>query len=572
MTRTVGETGIGGRSEWASPRRSRGGGIGRLPGIALLLWALLLPCSLAAQGSPGAAPGGSEQPVEMAPVTIDGRVLFRVRGISAYPAAQRAGVVRGRILSIARDPGIPPESIRIEERDDRTNVLAGDRFLVGVVDADLEAEGILLPRKMLAELYAGQIGNAIRRYRQEREPQVLLRSALSSLGAMALLALFLLALRSGVRRIDVSIEKRFRDRVRGVQTRTFSLIRSEQILSATCRAVHTLAWIVGLSAAYLASHFALGRFPWTRPFADRMFSLLLDPLETIGKGLVASLPDLAFLLVLFFVTRFAVRLIRLFFTGVAEGRIAVSRFEPEWAIPTFKIVRLFVIAFVAVIAYPYIPGSESSAFKGISIFLGVIVSIGSSSVLANVIAGYSLTYRRAFRLGDRVRIGEYVGDVVEMRNQVTHLRTIKNEEVVVPNSVILGSAVVNYSSQARERGLILHTTVGIGYETPWRQVDAMLRIAAERTPGLLREPPPFSLQTSLGDFCITYELNVHTDRPAEMAVLYSALHRNILDVFNEYGVQIMTPAYRTDTPQPKVVPRDQWYAEPARPPDPPGES
>jgi small-conductance mechanosensitive channel len=186
--------------------------------------------------------------------------------------------------------------------------------------------------------------------------------------------------------------------------------------------------------------------------------------------------------------------------------------------------------------------------------------------MGNYIAGYSLTYRRPFRLGDRVKIGTHVGDVERVRLLVTHLRTPKNEEVVVPNSQILNAEVINFSSMARERGLILHTTVGIGYETPWRQVEAILMEAAARTPGLRREPAPFVLQNALGDFCVTYEINAYCDTPQAMPELYTELHRNILDGFNEYGVQIMTPAYESDPRQPKVVPKEDWYAAPARPP------
>jgi small-conductance mechanosensitive channel len=226
-----------------------------------------------------------------------------------------------------------------------------------------------------------------------------------------------------------------------------------------------------------------------------------------------------------------------------------------------------VIAFGVIVAYPYIPGSESAAFKGISLFLGVVFSLGSSSAISNMIAGYTMTYRRAFKLGDRVQIGDVVGDVVEIRLQVTHLRSLKNEEVIIPNSLILNGQVMNYSSLAREDGLILHTTVGIGYEVPWRQVEAMLLTAAARTAGLRQEPRPFVLQRSLADFAVTYELNVYCDDAHRMMPLYTALHRNILDVFNEYGVQIMTPAYESDPAAPKVVPREQWYAPPASAPD-----
>jgi small-conductance mechanosensitive channel len=229
-------------------------------------------------------------------------------------------------------------------------------------------------------------------------------------------------------------------------------------------------------------------------------------------------------------------------------------------------VRLLAITFSVIVAYPYIPGSGSEAFKGVSLFMGIVFSLGSSSLIGNLIAGYTMTYRRAFRLGDRVKIGDQVGDVERMRVLVTHLRTIKNEEVIVPNSTILGSEVINYSSLARQRGLILHTTVGIGYETPWRQVEAMLLEAASRTAGLRSEPAPFVLQRALGDFCVTYEINVFCDKPGAMEQFYADLHRNILDVFNQYGVQIMTPAYMGDPAQPKVVPEDQWYAAPAHVP------
>ena len=316
---------------------------------------------------------------------------------------------------------------------------------------------------------------------------------------------------------------------------------------------------------YLWLQFVLSSFPVTRPLAARLLSLVLEPLSRLGGGFLVLLPDLAFLLVLYLVTRWILGLVRLFFEAVAKGHVTLSNFESDWALPTYRIVRIAIVAFALVVAYPYIPGSRSAAFQSISIFLGVMFSIGSSSFIANIIAGYSMTYRRAFHLGDRIQVGDVFGDVSEIRLQVTHVRSVKNEEIVVPNSTLLNSNVVNYSALARTRGLILHTTVGIGYETPWRQVEAMLLLAAERTPGLLREPPPFVLQKSLGDFCVVYEINVYCDAPAEMARLYARLHQNILDVFNEYGVQIMTPAYEGDPQQPKVVPKDQWWTAPARP-------
>ena len=212
---------------------------------------------------------------------------------------------------------------------------------------------------------------------------------------------------------------------------------------------------------------------------------------------------MCFLVILALVVRVCLRLIRLFFDAVAQGSVAFESFEADWAWPTYKIVRFCVLTLALIVAYPYIPGSDSAAFKGVSLLLGVIVSLGSSSAIANIIAGLMLTYRRAFKVGDRVRVDEITGDVTDVRLQVTHVRTLKNEEVTIPNSAILNGVVVNYSSLAAKHGLILHTTVGIGYETPWRQVEAMLRMAAARTPGLLTEPSPFVLHKALGDFCVT---------------------------------------------------------------------
>jgi small-conductance mechanosensitive channel len=315
--------------------------------------------------------------------------------------------------------------------------------------------------------------------------------------------------------------------------------------------------------------YALGLFPWTRGTANRLVAIALDPLRTMGVGILAFIPNLAFLLILFLVARYVLKLMRLFFDSVASGTVRLHNFDREWAWPTYKIIRLFVIAFAVVVAYPYVPGSDTDAFKGISIFLGVILSLGSSSIIGNIISGFGMTYRRTFRTGDIVRIGGNVGEVQEMRLLVTHLRTPKNEEVIVPNSAILNGEVVNYSTMAKQRGLILHTTVGIGYETSWRQVESMLIEAAARTPGLLRDRLPFVHETSLGDFFVTYEINVYCDTPERMRHIYAELHRNILDVFNEYGVQIMTPAYEGDPEQRKVVPKDRWYAEPARPPEAP---
>jgi small-conductance mechanosensitive channel len=352
-----------------------------------------------------------------------------------------------------------------------------------------------------------------------------------------------------------------------LETKSFEILHVEQVWATLTGALRTVHLLLILAILYSYLGLVLSFFPWTRLLAANLLGYVLTPLQTIGKAVIGYVPSLIFIVILVIITRYGLKVMRLFFVGIEKGTITLSGFDPDWANPTYKLVRLFAIALAVVVAYPYIPGSESAAFKGVSIFIGVIFSLGSSSAISNIIAGYTMAYRRAFKVGDRVKIGDLTGDVAQMRLLVTHLTTIKNEEIIVPNSLILNSHVINYSSLAREQGLILHTTVTIGYDSPWRQVHALLLMAAERTPGLLREPPPFILQRSLDDFYVSYELNAYTDAPRVMVEIYSDLHQNIQDAFNEYGVQIMSPSYRFDPGRPKVVPRERWYTPPAKLPD-----
>jgi small-conductance mechanosensitive channel len=351
-----------------------------------------------------------------------------------------------------------------------------------------------------------------------------------------------------------------------VQLKSFKVVSAERLWYLQQHTFNFLRLIALLGVGFLYLHFVLGLFPWTRAIANWLLESVLEQLQAMGSGLASAIPDLVVLIIIYFVTRNVLRLLFLFFSAVSRGSVTLSSFQPDWADPTYKLVRIGVVVFALVVAYPYIPGSGTQAFKGISIFLGILFSLGSSSTVANVISGYMLIYRRAFKVGDRVKIGDATGDVTERRVQVTHLTTIKNEEVIIPNSAILNSEIVNYSSLARTKGLILHTTVGIGYQTPWRQVEAALLLAAERTSEIMKEPKGFVLQKALADFSITYELNVYCDNPQSMGRVYTGLHRNILDVFNEYGIQIMTPAYEGDPEGPKVVPKSRWFDAPALPP------
>jgi small-conductance mechanosensitive channel len=448
----------------------------------------------------------------------------------------------------------------LDQTDHESRVVAGSTPLVRLFDADGDVE--MVGRKALARVSLPIIHDAIVAYRAARTREALLGSAGRSAVAFLLAVLagcaVLLLARWGERRL----ESRLRQRIQSLAIQSFEVLRAERLWRLVRDFGRLAAGIVLVVIGYLFLHYVLAQLPWTRGAAGVLRGWILAPLKLLGGALVAALPDLIFLVVVYFLTRWVLRLLRLFFEAMGRGEVTFAGFDREWADPTYKLVRVAVVALALVIAYPYIPGSSSEAFKGISLFFGVLLSLGASSIISNILAGFTMTYRRAFHVGDVIRIGDIVGRVTSMRLVVTHLRTPKNEEVVIPNSKILADEIVNYSTLAREHGLILHTTVGIGYETPWRQVEAMLLEAARRTPGLAAAPPPYVQQKALGDFAVTYEINVPCGDPRQMPHLYSELHRRIIDVFNEYGVQIMTPAYEGDPEQPKIVPNEESSSKP----------
>ena len=534
----------------------------RLKFLVALCWAVLvlaLPYQVRATTSAGTAPADVE--IATAPVKVDGQVLFSVRNAWTYPAELRAKIIRERIEAAAADRSIATGSLHVVTTGPYSAIMAGDRILMGVSDDDAQLAG--RSRQELAAALAEKIRVAIDSYRQARRSEAMLGSYGRVAVATLVLCLAALGLLRGWRYVDTRIGERTARLARTLEERSLQEMRADRIggfLRLGWRLLGTVCILVILAtfAGYL-----LEQFPATRPLGVEFFVLLMEPLRIMGTGLVAEVPSLLFLAVLFLLVRFTLRGLRLLSEAVAQGAVTFAGFEAEWARPTYNLARLAIVFFALVVAYPYIPGSDSDAFKGISIFFGVMFSLGSSSAVSNAIAGYMILYRRAFKVGDRVKIGTALGDVIDMHVQVTRLKTLKNEEVIIPNSQILNSEVVNYSSLAVSDGLILHTMVGIGYEVPWRQVEAMLLEAARRTPGLLESKLPFVLQKNLADFAVNYELNAYCADPRAMNRLYSELHRNIQDVFNEYGIQIMTPSYEADPESPKIVPRDQWYAPPA---------
>lgn len=332
-------------------------------------------------------------------------------------------------------------------------------------------------------------------------------------------------------------------KIKSVKIRSFELLsadRSLEILSFLTKVIRFVLFGI-LFYTYITIVFSL--FEFTETWADTLLSYILDPLTIAITSFLKFLPNLFFIIVLSFVFYYVIKLVRLFFIEVDKGTLELPGFYKEWAMPTFKIVRFLILVLAAILIFPYLPGSDSPFFRGISVFLGILFSLGSSSAIANMVAGIVLTYMRPFKIGDRVKIAETTGDVVEKNLLVTRVRTIKNVDITIPNAMVLSSHIINFSSSASQMGLILHTTVTIGYDVPWQKVHELLLSACDENESILKEPKPFVLQTSLDDFYVSYELNVYTNDSNRMAITYSRLHSAIQDKFNQDGVEIMSPHY-----------------------------
>jgi len=496
-------------------------------------------------------------------VVLDGKNLFRISGVKAFPAEKRAENIVNNIIQLAKDQSFDPETLEVKEDMGIFKIYAGDMEVLGVFAEDAKLEGDFEPEVIAKELFKKQIAKAIENYRHERRSGTIKKNIIQALIRTGLLVIVLFVLFWVFRKSDQFFEIRLKRKIDKLESTSKKVIQSEEIWNIFKFINRLLRAAVVLFIIYVFLNFVLGLFPWTRELAFLLLGFVVNPVMFIWQSFVDYLPSLFFLIIICFIFRYILRITRAFFSRVARDQLKISGFESEWAWPTYRIVRIVVIILGLVMAYPYIPGSGSEAFKGISILVGVLFSLGSSSLISNVVAGYTMTYKRAFNVGDRVKFGEHEGEVTDVRLLETTIRSLKNEEIIIPNSTILSGEVINYSNIASKQGVILHTTVGIGYEVPWRQVKAMLLMAAERTDGLTRKAEHFVLQKSLGDFGVIYELNAFCRKPDQMAKIYSDLHENIQDVFNEYGVAIMTPHYVSDTDEPKMVPKEKWYAPPA---------
>ena len=360
--------------------------------------------------------------------------------------------------------------------------------------------------------------------------------------AVSLLAVLLsrLLIRRRLRRLEELPDSRFRP----LRLQAQDLVSSADMKKLWCTVWRGLSWALSLVFFTTALIGLLMTSQWTLTLAARLIVMVSSAVAYVWNGFVGYLPSLLTIVVIVLVVRFVIHMIGLIFDGVRTRRIHLKNFYPEWAETSFSLIKLLIYALTAVIIFPYLPGSSSPAFQGISIFVGVLVSLGSTTAVANVVAGVVLTYTRALNVGDQVEVAEVRGRVVERSTFVTRIQTLKNVIVSIPNSMVLNNNVINYSKNMGQTGLLVHTTITIGYDVPWQTVNELLVNAARKTEGISSHPEPFVLQTSLDDNYVSYELNGWTRKPEELPKTYSALHANILDEFHGRQVEITSPAYR----------------------------
>ncbi len=475
-----------------------------------------------------------------APVLVGGEpAIWIIAGIGPYTPESRAQRISERLSAIIRDRSIQDLKVTMVEVEGSLELRIGPRLVMVVTKKDAEAAGVAQER--VAQEYARQLETAIQNERLRRAPATLIRSGIYAAVATVVLMSILWLVGRLARRLHRSLQK---SRWLGsLRLQKVQIVSADSLRRWIRQVVFGFRILVTLVVLDLYLTYVLGLFPWTRAVSLKLFDYLLAPISAAGTAFLDYFPKLLFVIFITVLVILAIRLVGLFFSQIQNGRLVFADFPAEWADPTNKIVRVLLIAFGVVIAFPYLPASGSPAFAGVSVFMGILISLASSSSLSNMIAGLVLTYTGAFRLGDRVQIGNAYGDIQKTSLLATRIRTIKNEEITIPNSIVLGSSVINFSHKGRTAGLILHTTVTIGYDAPWRKVHDLLIRAAMETPGVLSEPRPFVWQTALNDFYVTYEINAYTDKPHDINDIYAVLHSRIQDSFYEAGVEIMSPHY-----------------------------
>lgn len=477
------------------------------------------------------------------PVVPFGDTLFTIyTSLGSYAAVERAAAVESRLKSLADNYEFSPDSLFLEQHENSYVMRWRDQLVTSV--NDLDALWMATDVVTLANDYLQVIKVSISTYREETSLKKILVGAGQ---ALLIITVIFLLIKGIVKLINWSKRKAIARRgtlFAGVKVRGYELVSAQRQVRAVWLALDLIKWVLILMVIYLALPLLLNIFPMTRGYAPILLGYFLSPLKKIGLAVVGYFPNLITIVVIGVIFRYLLKLLRVFAQELQNGALTIPGFFPDWALPTFQILRVLLLTFMIIVIFPYLPGSESPIFKGVSVFIGVLFTFGSAGALGNIVAGLVLTYMRSFTVGDRVKIGEVSGDIIEKSLLVTRIRTVKNEVISVPNSQVMNSHTINYSMDAPEKGLIIHTNITMGYDIPWQRVHELALAAAAKVEWLESTPAPFVLQSSLDDFYVTYQVNAYTKSPNLQALIYSEFHKHLLDEFHAADIELLSPHFR----------------------------
>ena len=497
------------------------------------------------------------------PVVVEEDTLFTFYAARGGLTPQaRAENAQKNILAVGKKLALNPDSVRVEKTDIVSDIMYADQVLFSVTDRDALWEHTT--RDVLAKQRQQQVVEVLHQLKEDYGlTRQLKRVGYFLLVVVAQVLLFMLT-NWLFRKLRIRIDRLKETRLKPIMIQTYELLNTDKQVRLLHVGANLLRYVVMFVQLLFSVPLVFIIFPQTEKLAFTLLGYLWTPIKSILKGIVDYVPNLFTIIVIWLCVHYLIRLLRYLAMEIEEGRLQINGFYNDWAMPTYHIVRFLLYAFMIAMIYPYLPGSNSGVFQGISVFVGLIVSLGSTTVIGNIIAGLVITYMRPFKLGDFIKLNDTSGNVIEKTPLVTRIRTHKNEVVTIPNSFMMSSHTINYSSSAKEYGLIIHSEVTIGYDAPWRQVHQLLIEAALATPGVTDEPRPFVLQTSLSDWYPVYQVNAYVRNAQELPRIYSILHQNIQDRFNEAGVEIMSPHYMAmrdgnDT----TIPKNDQRANPA---------
>jgi len=532
------------------------GGLFRRPLLATAILVLLSssPC-LRGESIELSSPGATVRILNREIVT------FRV-SIGVYGPGQRALAAENFIRKVAEESRELPE-LEVKVLDGMAHIMVKDQVLLSITPGDVfEIRGDTL--QSTVEKVVKNLEVVFRESLEMRDHFSLLRSTVWAIGstlAFLLLVWLMIRNRRWVERRLIRYSTRQADQLKSNTLRLVGLQNTVPILRGTMTSVF---WLIVSIATYLWIHYILLLFPHTRSFGEQLGSKFFGLATSFWQNTLHALPNLGIVFMIWILARFATTANRRFFKSVARGTYQSRLFDASTAPVTQRLIFLLIWVVAVIVAFPYIPGSHSPAFRGISVLAGLMLSLGSTNLIAQMVNGLIVIYNRICRVGDYVRVNEHEGTLTYIGISTSRLRTYFNEEVYIPNSHLTSSALINYTQTENPDGVVAPVKVSIGYSTPWRQVHAMLLEAAQMTDGVRHDPEPTVLQLELADYYVIYQLNAVVEDAVTRRAIISRLNANVQDVFNSYGVQIMSPHYRNDPAEPVVVPRDKWIQPPAK--------